>query len=234
MNRANKLKMAVLLVDDHPVIRAGLRASLLTHGGFEVLGEAASGQEAITKAKELTPDIVIMDMGMPGINGLEATRRLRALCPQAKVLLLTLEESPVVARQTVECGAQGYVRKDTSAQELRLAIERLQRGETLSPGQAAHGFLVGCAVNDPKTERAGAKPLSERERQILSYVVDGLASKEIAHHLRLTVRTVEKHRQRIMGKLGIHKATELVKYAISCGLVNLEPNNPSCSLPGAA
>jgi DNA-binding NarL/FixJ family response regulator len=217
MNSETKIK--VFLVDDHPVVREGVRSCLRRYEQLEVVGEAASGHEAIDRAKESAPDIILMDVTMPGMNGLEATKCLRALCPQTRVLIFTVHEKKEFVREMIQSGARGYIRKNTSPMELVSAIERIHRGETSFMPDVAQAFfeeyvLGGGRLEDPKA-------LSEREKEVLTLIVSGLANKEIADRLKLSVRTVEKHRQKIMQKLGIHKATELVKYAITRGLVSL-------------
>jgi DNA-binding NarL/FixJ family response regulator len=221
MNGEKKMKIKVLLVDDHPFVRDGVRSCLARHGQFEVVGEASSGQEAITKAREFSPDIIVMDITMPGMNGLEATKCLREFCPAARVLILTVHEKKEFVREVVQCGARGYIRKNTSPVELVSAIERIHRGETFFMPEVAQAFFDEYVQSQGELEVALPKPLSDRERQVLGLVVSGLANRDMADRLRLSVRTVEKHRQRIMKKLGIHKATELVEFAITRGFIHL-------------
>jgi DNA-binding NarL/FixJ family response regulator len=221
MDGEKKLKIKVLLVDDHPFVREGVRACLLRHKQFEVVGDASSGEEAINKAKKYSPDIIIMDISMPGMNGLEATRCLRGICPRARVLILTVHEKKEFVREVVESGARGYIRKSTSPVEFVTAIECIHRGETFFMPEVAQSFFDDYVLSGGKLGSANPKRLSPREHQVLTLIVEGLANKEIADKLTLSVRTVEKHRQKIMKKLGIHKATELVKFAITRGVVNL-------------
>jgi DNA-binding NarL/FixJ family response regulator len=221
MKRETKLKIRVLLVDDHPLVLEGVRSSLLKHDRFEIVGEASSGPEAINQAKESSPDVVVMDFTMPGMSGLEATTCLRTVCPETKVLILTVHEKAEFVREMIQSGARGYIRKSTSPTEFVSAIETVHRGELFFKPEVAQAFFNEYVLNDGKMEKPPSKQLSEREREILSSIVDGLANKEIADRFQLSVRTVEKHRQRIMKKLGIHKATELVKFAITRGVVNL-------------
>ena len=221
MNRENKLKIRVLLVDDHPLVLAGVRSSLLKYDRFEIVGEAASGPEAINRAKECLPDVVVMDITMPGMNGLEATKCLRAICPQTKVLILTVHEKKEFIREMIQAGARGYVRKNTPPSDLVSAIEAVYCGEVFFMPDVAQAFFTEYVLNAGKMDDASPKRLSKREHEVLSLIVDGLANKDIADRLQLSVRTAEKHRQRIMEKLGIHRATELVKFAITRGFVNL-------------
>ena len=223
MNKESKSKIRVLLVDDHPLVLAGVRSSLLRAERFEIVGEAASGPEAINRAKETLPDVVIMDITMPGMNGLEATKCLRAICPETKVLILTVHEKKEFVREMIQAGARGYVRKNTPPAELIVAIECVYRGEVFFMPDVAQAFFKEYVLNAGKMEDPSAKQLSKREHEVLSLVVEGLGNKEIAGRLQLSVRTAEKHRQRIMEKLGIHRATELVKIAITRGFVHLNP-----------
>ncbi len=221
MKMEPKVKIKVLLVDDHPLVLEGVRSSLLKHEGFEVVGEACNGQEAIHRAKECSPDVVVMDITMPIMNGLEATTHLRTTCPQTKVLILTIHERSEFVREMVRSGARGYIRKNTSPVELISAIECVHRGELFFKPEVAQSFFKEYILNEGKMEKSGPQRLSKREHEVLTLVVHGSANKEIAHQLDLSIRTVEKHRQTIMKKLGIHKATELVRFAITRGFVDL-------------
>lgn len=218
-----KLKIRVLLVDDHPLVLEGVRSSLLKHDRFEIVGLASSGPEAIHRAQESSPDVVVMDVTMPGMNGLEATKCLQTICPQAKVLFLTVHEKPEFVREMVQSGGRGYVRKNTSPLEFASAIECVHRGELFFKPDVAQAFFKEYVLNAGKMQGSSPKRLSKREHEVLCLLVDGLANKEIADRFALSVRTVEKHRQRIMKKLDVHKATELVKFAITRGFVSLNP-----------
>jgi two-component system, NarL family, response regulator NreC len=219
MKSEGKNKIKVFLVDDHPVVREGVRSCLRKYEQVEVVGEAANGHEAIDRAKEFAPDIILMDVTMPGMNGLEATKCLKAVCPQCHVLIFTVHEKREFVREMIQSGARGYIRKNTSPMELVSAIERIHRGETFFMPDVAQAFFDDYVLNGGRVEET--RELSEREKQVLKLIVSGLANKEMADRLSLSVRTVEKHRQKIMQKLGIHKATELVKFAITRGLVSL-------------
>jgi DNA-binding NarL/FixJ family response regulator len=221
MNGTKNFKIKVFLVDDHPFVREGVRSCLHQHHQFEVVGEASSGQEAVTKARQSLPDVVVMDLTLPGMSGLEATKSLRQYLPEARVLILTVHEKKEFVREAVQSGARGYMHKNTSPGELVSAIERIHRGETVFMPGVAEAMFEEYVLSGGRLGQTGAQRLSEREREVLSCIVEGLANKESAERLRLSVRTVEKHRQRIMTKLGIHKATELVRFAITRGLVPL-------------
>ena len=219
MSHPTKLKIRVLLVDDHPFVREGIKSWLQRHDNLEVVGEASNGQEAIARAKESSPDVVVMDITMPGMSGLEATKCLRATSPASRVLILTIHEKKEFVREMIQSGAQGYLRKNASPAEFITAIERVSRGETFFMPDVAQAFFNDYVLSGGKLVDASPKKLSERELQVLHAIVEGLANKETAHRLQISVRTVEKHRQRIMKKLDIHKATELVKFAITRGYV---------------
>ena len=225
MNGDTQLKIKVLLVDDHPLVLAGVRSSLLKYDQFEIVGEASSGPEAIERAKFSTPDVVVMDITMPGMNGLEANKALRALCPESKVLILTVHEKKEFVREMIQSGARGYIRKNVPPCELVAAIETVHRGEVYFMPDVAQEFFREYVLNAGKMDDASSKRLSQRESEVLRLIVEGLANKEIAGRLQLSVRTAEKHRQRIMEKFGIHRSTELVRFAITRGFVNLSPDS---------
>ena len=221
MKRQKTSKIRVLLVDDHPLVLEGVRSSLLKHDHFEIVGEASNGAEAVRRARQSSPDVIVMDITMPGMSGLEATKCLRATCPQSRVLIMTVHDKKEFVREMIQSGARGYVRKSTSPAEFVSAIESVHRGELFFKPDLAQEFFKDYVLNGGKVESRSTRQLSKREQQILDSVVEGLANKEIAARFSLSVRTVEKHRQRMMRKLGIHKATELVKFALTRGTVNL-------------
>lgn len=214
-------RIKVLLVDDHPLVLEGVRSSFLRRHRFQIVGEAFGGQEAIKLARQCSPDVVVMDIAMPGMDGLEATRVLLKACPQAKVLILTVHEKPEFVREIIQSGARGYVRKSSPPAELIAAVESVHDGELFFKPDVAEAFFHEYVLNEGKMEEASPKRLSKREHEVLKLIVEGMANRQIAARFRLSVRTVEKHRQSVMKKLGIHKATELVKFAITRGFVNL-------------
>lgn len=221
MSNQKKVKIKVLPVDDHPVVVEGVRSCLRAHAQFEVVGVASSGEDALAKAKKLTPDVILMDVNMPGLDGLETTRQLRQACPKSKVLMFAGREDNDAVGEMIQCGAKGCIRKSATATELVSAIERVHRGETFFSADVAQMFFEDYVKRGGRAQESVTKRISERERQVLHLIVEGAANKEAADTLQISVRTVEKHRQRIMKKLGVHKATELVRFAITKGIVNV-------------
>jgi DNA-binding NarL/FixJ family response regulator len=205
----------VLLADDHQIVRQGLRG-ILVAAGHEVIGEASDGREALKLARTLNPDIAVLDLSMPLLNGLDAAREMRRLAPDIKIILLTMYTDKGYVLQALRAGARGYVLKTQAAEDLISAIREILRGETyLSPGVAAS---VVDAVLESTNE--AADPLTARERQILQLVAEGNTTKEIARLLNVSFKTAESHRNHIMKKLDIHEVAGLVRYAIRQGLLH--------------
>ncbi len=215
-----KSKIKVLLVDDHPFVLEGIKSCLEKQKRLKIVGEATSGREAIQKTKQLKPDVVVMDVSMPMMDGLEATLRLRQANPETKVLILTMHDDRDILGQIVHSGARGYVRKNAPPAELTRAIETLHRGEVYFTADAAQTLIADYAQNRRRSIDGRSPSISDRERQVLSLIVEGLSNKEIAARLHISIRTAQKHRENIMEKVGVHKATELVKVAITRRLVN--------------
>jgi DNA-binding NarL/FixJ family response regulator len=205
-------KISVLLVDDHSLVRRGFRRLLEDEPDILVAGEASDGEEAVKLATELRPQVVVMDCALPGINGLQATRKILQALPETAVLMLSMHPEETWVHQALEAGARGYVLKNAMDLELGSAIRRVAAGETvLDPSLSKPGGLKG--------ERDYG--LTTRELEILQYIVDGKSNKEIASTLNLSANTIAVHRSNIMDALGIHKTAELVVYAIRNGLVNI-------------
>ena len=205
-------KISVLLVDDHALVRRGFRRILEDEADITVVGEAGDGAEAIRLAKQLKPTVVVMDCALPGTSGLAATRKILETRPDQAILMLSMHSEETLVRQALEAGARGYVLKNAVDLELPAAIRKVASGKTvLDPQVAKRSALKG--------ERNGG--LTTRELEILQLIVDGKSNKEIADQLGLSVNTVAVHRANIMDALGIHKAAELVVYAIRNGLVNI-------------
>jgi DNA-binding NarL/FixJ family response regulator len=205
-------KISVLLVDDHTLVRRGFRRILEDEDDIDVAGEAGDGAEAIKLADELQPKVIVMDCAMPGVNGLEATRKILEKNPLALVLMLSMHPEETLVRQALDAGARGYVLKNAVDLELGTAIRRVANGETVLDSQLKRPETL-------KGKRHSA--LTPRELEVLQMIVDGKSNKEIAAALDLSANTVAVHRANMMDALGIHKAAELVVYAIRHGLVNL-------------
>jgi DNA-binding NarL/FixJ family response regulator len=203
----------ILLADDHAVVLKGLRALLAVQAGWQVCGEATNGREAIEKVNRLKPDIVIMDVSMPELNGLEATRQIRKTLPQTEVLILTLHESEQMMRQALEAGARGYVLKSDAGSELLAAVEAVRKRRLFLSSRASQ-MLGEASTFAARGAVATREPLSPRERQILQLLAEGKSTKEIATALDITVKTAETHRSNIMRKLDLHCIADLVRYAI--------------------
>ncbi len=206
-----------MVVDDHAIMREGIRALLEVHDDMEIVGEASEGNEAIEKAKELAPDIIIMDIAMPGMDGLEATRRIKKINAKAKVLILTQYGNREFILSAIKAGVAGYVLKAELSSELVSAITAIYKGDSfLCPTATA-------ALIDDYRQQSSIEPydsLTNREREILKLIAEGHTSREIAGRLRISLKTVLGHRTKIMEKLDLHNRTELIKYSIRKGLIS--------------
>lgn len=215
------MRVRVLLADDHALVRAGLRKLLESLPDIEVVGEADDGQEVLLLVEQLHPNLVLMDISMPGLNGLEATARLTKTHPQIRVLILSMYQNEDYVRQALRANAAGYLLKDAAPVELGLAIKAVLRGETyLSP--AVSKGVVSNYVQQLRGEDVPGKTLTPRQREILQLVAEGHSTKGIAHRLGLSVKTVEAHRTQLMKLLGLHDVAGLVRYAIRTGLISSE------------
>jgi two-component system response regulator NreC len=215
------VKTTILLADDHAIFRAGLKLLLESQPDFAVIGEAASGQEAIAAARALQPDLVLMDVAMPGINGFEATRRIRADSPKTQVLALTMHENEQYFFQMLQAGAAGYVIKGAPPEELIDAIRSVTRGQAYLSPPLTRRLLDDYLTRVREGQHAG-DPLTDREREVLRLIAEGLTSKEIAGRLAISPYTVERHRANAMAKLDLHNRADLIRYAIRKGLIDLE------------
>lgn len=214
--------MNILVVDDHQLMRDGLRALLERESDLHVVGEAADGQEALELAPKLRPDLVLMDVSMPGLNGIEATRRMCALMPRARVVGLSMNADRRYVHAMFEAGAWGYLLKSSASDELIRAIRAVARDEKyVSPAIA--GIVVDALVGGPNAVPSNPlASLSTREREVLQLIAEGMTSKEIAARLGLAASTVETHRKQVSAKLGLHSVAELTKLAIRAGLTSVE------------
>ncbi|MBI4304579.1 MAG: response regulator transcription factor [Chloroflexi bacterium] len=212
-------KIRLLLVDDHAIMRDGIRALLGLHNDIEIVGEASEGKEAVEKALELEPDVIVMDVAMPGMDGLEATRRIKKKNPKIRVLVLTQHDNRQYVLSAIKAGISGYVPKRALGSELVAAIRAVHKGDSfLYPSAAA-------ALIDDYLRHADEEPydkLTDREREILKLIAEGHTSREIAEMLFISLKTVLGHRTEIMQKLDIHNRTELIKYAMQKGLVSMD------------
>jgi DNA-binding NarL/FixJ family response regulator len=214
-------RITVLLAEDHTVVREGLRTLLEAEGDIKVIGEAATGRQAVALARKLRPAVVVMDIAMPQLNGLEATRQILKGNPGTKVLILSAHSDEAYIEQVTALGAAGYLLKQTSAHVLSKAVREVQKGNTFfSPSIARH--LQNRYVQTPdareRVQKKGAR-LSSREVEVLQLIAEGQANKQIAAELDISVKTVEKHRQRLMEKLNIHDTAGLTRYAIVAGII---------------
>jgi NarL family two-component system response regulator LiaR len=214
-------KIKVLVVDDHTIVRDGICALLALAGDIEVVGEATNGSEAINMVKDLHPDVVLMDIAMPIMGGLEATRRIRREYPETKVLVLTQYDDKEYVFPVIESGASGLISKTGASSELALGIRAVHQGDSfLSPPVAK---LLVENYQTTAGERAVKDPynqLTERERDILKLLAEGYSTQEIADMLVITPKTIEGHKTKLMSKLGIHNRIDLVKYALRKGIIN--------------
>jgi len=213
------METRIVLVDDHRIVREGLRALLQQRAAFSVVGEAANGDEAVKIVARQKPDLVIIDIALPGLSGIEVTREILAKAERPpKVLVLSMHESSAYVEQALRAGAMGYVLKDSAAQELFDAIEAVCGGASyLSP--AVTQRVVHALAHPDDRPSSALRFLSDREREVLTLVGEGLSSKEIARELNVSLKTVESHRANLMEKLKIHKLSGLVRFAIRVGLV---------------
>ena len=216
-----KSKIKLLIVDDHPLVREGLRSYLINEKHLEILGEAADGQEAINLAKSTLPDLILLDINMPGMNGLETARILNKTVPKTKILILTMHDSREYVNRMVATGVQGYVLKDSPPSELVAAIETVYRGGTFFSPKVSETVLNEYMKTVRSKGKKGSVELSRRESEVLTLIAEGLGNKEIAAKLFLSVRTVETHRERIIRKLDIHTVAGLTRYALTKGIVKL-------------
>ena len=210
----------IVLAEDHTILREGLRALLSADAKFEIVGEAADGRQAVRAVEKLGPDLVMMDLSMPRMTGMDAIREIKKRYPETKIIALTVHKTEEYLRTTLQVGANAYVLKDATRDELLMAIENVLKGQTyLSPGvseKVIEGYLEGKESRLPSSTLG---LLSPREREILKLIAEGYKNKEIAVDLCISLKTVEKHRANLMKKLDLHNAAALTAYAIEQGLV---------------
>ena len=216
-------QIRLLLADDHAVVRSGLRMLLEAQPDMTIVGEAETGQEAIRRVAELSPDVVLMDIEMPGMNGIEATRRIKAGAPAAAVLALTMYEDDQYFFEMLRAGASGYVPKRAAPDELVSAIRAVSRGEVFLYPSLAGRLVQDYLRRGPAgEEEPPGDELTPREQEVLTLIAEGLSNNEIADRLVISAKTVDRHRENIMRKLNLHNRVDLVKYALRKGLIGLE------------
>lgn len=212
-------RFRTILVEDHTIVREGLRP-LLEGRGIEIVGEAGDGLEAVKLAKERRPDLVIMDLMLPRLSGIEATRRIRKILPQAKIIILTIHDEPPFVFKSLEAGANGFLVKESPLDELMEAVKAVMQGEIYLSSNFPRSLLNSYAKHRKRGKKADDfSMLTKREREILQYIAEGYTSPRIAQALFISRKTVENHRANIMQKLNIHDTAGLVRYAIKIGLV---------------
>jgi DNA-binding NarL/FixJ family response regulator len=213
-------KVRIVLVEDHTILREGLRALLSADPDFEIIGEAADGREAVRLVEKQVPDLILMDLSMPRMTGMDAIREIKKRYPATKIIALTVHKTEEYLGTTLQAGADGYVLKDATHNELMMAIQSVLNGKTyLSPGvseKVVEGYLEGKESRMPNSTLG---LLSQREREVLKLIAEGFKNKEIAADLYISLKTVEKHRANLMKKLDLHNAAALTAYAIEQGLV---------------
>lgn len=221
-------KKRILIVEDHTLLRAGLSALLARDADVEVVGEAENGRDAVRSVAVVAPDLVLMDLSMPGSNGIEAIHEIKRRYPSVRVLVLTLHKSDEYIQESLRAGADGYILKDASNDELRVAVRSVLNGKTyLSPdisSKVVNGYL---GLGEGSGVASVWSTVTHRERQVLKLVAEGRSNRVIAEYLCLSVKTVEKHRSNLMRKLDLHNASALTAFAIEKGLVESDPGRPS-------
>jgi DNA-binding NarL/FixJ family response regulator len=218
-------RITVLLADDHTVVRQGLKALLQAEEDIEVVGEAETGREAVQLTRKVLPDVVVMDVAMPQLNGLEATRQITRELPSAKVLILSSYSDDEYVRQLTEAGATGYLIKQTAANDLLRAIREAQRGNAFFSPSISKRLMDHYreAFMEGKSDRKAPVHLTSREMEVLQLIAEGRANKQIAAELCISIKTVEKHRQQVMNKLNIHEIAGITRYAIAKGIIEAKP-----------
>ena len=213
--------LRIVLAEDHTILREGLKALLSSDPRFEIIGEAPDGREAVRCVEKLEPDLLLMDLSMPRMSGMDAIREIKKRYPEIKIIALTVHKTEEYLLTTLQAGADGYVLKDATHDELKMAINNVMSGKSyLSPGvseKVIEGYLEG---RDSSRSVSSWETLSQREREVLKLIAEGYKNKEIAEDLCISLKTVEKHRANLMKKLDLHNAAALTVYAVQKGLVN--------------
>ncbi|NUM45226.1 MAG: response regulator transcription factor [Anaerolineales bacterium] len=214
------MKLKILITDDHGILRAGLRALLRADPQLEVVGEAEDGETALEMSAQLALDVVLMDLNLPGMNGVETTRRLLAQNPKLKILIMTFHEDYGLVREAIQAGASGYIIKRAAESELINAIRAVSRGELYVHPAMTRALLETPTSGSPKGDNPD--PLTSRETEVLRLIAQGYTNRQMAEELKVSIRTVETHRANITGKLGLTSRVELLRYATQRGLLDLK------------
>ncbi len=217
--------LRILIADDHEVARRGIRALLESHPGWEVCAEAKDGREAVELATKMNPDLILLDIGMPNLNGLEATRQILAMSSEAVILILTMHDTDHVVREVLRAGARGFLLKSDAGRDLVAAVEALQRQRTFFTTRVSQMVLDGYLDRDNRenedTDDSSGEVLTTREREVIQLLAEGKTSKEVAVTLNLSVKTAETHRTNLMRKLSLHSVADLTRYAVRNGIVQV-------------
>ncbi len=214
-------KTKILIADDHEIVRRGLRALIESQANWEVVGEAVTGREAVELAKRFTPQVAVLDVSMPEMNGLEATRQILKALPQTEVLILTMHDSEQVVREVLDSGARGYVLKSDAGRDLISAVEALRQRRPFFSSRVSEMLLQNYRGRQPRpgTGDSPRSRLTAREREIVQLLAEGKTNKDVAASLNISIKTAETHRTNIMNKLDLHSVTELVRYAVRNNMV---------------
>jgi DNA-binding NarL/FixJ family response regulator len=212
--------LRILVADDHEVARKGIRALLEDHAGWEVCAEAKDGREAVELAGRLKPDVFLLDVGMPNLNGLDAARQILAIMPEARILILTIHDSEQVVRETLAAGARGFLLKSDAGRDLVAAVEAVQQRRTFFTPKVAQMMLDGY-LRPHESDATEKCVLTPREREVIQLVAEGKTTKEVATALSLSVKTAETHRTNLMRKLDLHSIADLTLYAVRNGIVQV-------------
>jgi len=213
--------LRILIADDHEVARKGIRSLLEGHAGWEVCAEAKDGREAVDLAGQLKPDILLLDIGMPNLNGLDAARQILATMPDARILILTIHDSEQIVREVLAAGARGFLLKSDAGRDLIAAVEALQNRRTFFTSKVSQMMLDGYLRPYEERDNSGQQLLTPREREVIQLVAEGKTTKEIANALSLSVKTAETHRTNLMRKLDLHSIADLTLYAVRNGIVQI-------------
>jgi DNA-binding NarL/FixJ family response regulator len=213
--------LRILIAEDHEVARQGIRSLIESHPGWEVCAEVRDGREAVEAASKLKPDVLLLDIGMPNLNGLDAARQILAITPDASILILTIHDSEQVVREVLAVGARGFLLKSDAGRDLLAAVEALQQRRTFFTPKVAQMMLDGYLRPHEESDPSGQCVLTPREREVIQLVAEGKTTKEVAIALNLSVKTAETHRTNLMRKLNLHSVADLTLYAVRNGIVQI-------------